>query len=211
MSGQVFILSAPSGAGKTTLVRALLARRPSLRFSVSCTTRPPRSGEVEGRDYHFVSEEEFRRLAKAGDLLEYAWVFGNGYGTPARPVALARARGDDVLLDIDWQGARQVRAVLPEAISILVLPPSCAELERRLRARGTDDPQALARRFMDARTVLEHAPEYDHLVVNDELGRAVEDLESVLDDPKRPPGARAREVLAALRAELPCEGLASGV
>jgi guanylate kinase len=203
MTGRVFILSAPSGAGKTTLIHALLARRPSLRFSVSCTTRPRRPGEVDGRDYRFVSAEEFRRLAATGELLEHAWVFGNGYGTPARPVAEARARDEDVLLDIDWQGARQVRQTLPEAVSILVLPPSYAELERRLRARGTDDPQALARRFADARTVLDHAPEYEHLVVNDDLERAVGELGTVLDDPRTATSARARAVLAALRADLP--------
>jgi guanylate kinase len=203
VSGRLFILSAPSGAGKTTLVHALLARRPALRFSVSCTTRPRRPGETDGRDYRFLTPEEFRRMAEEGELLEHAWVFGHGYGTPARPVAEARARGEDVLLDIDWQGARQVRATVPDAVSILVLPPSYAELERRLRARGTDDPEALARRFADARTVLDHAPEYEHLVVNDDLGRAVEELEAVLDDPERPTSARARDVLAALRAGLP--------
>jgi guanylate kinase len=203
VSGRLFILSAPSGAGKTTLVHALLARRPALRFSVSCTTRPRRPGETDGRDYRFLTPEEFRRMAEEGELLEHAWVFGHGYGTPAGPVAEARARGEDVLLDIDWQGARQVRAAVPDAVSILVLPPSYAELERRLRARGTDDPEALARRFADARTVLDHAPEYEHLVVNDDLERAVEELEAVLDDPERPTSARAREVLAALRAGLP--------
>jgi guanylate kinase len=203
VSGRLFILSAPSGAGKTTLVHALLARRPALRFSVSCTTRPRRPGETDGRDYRFLTPEEFRRMAEEGELLEHAWVFGHGYGTPAGPVAEARARGEDVLLDIDWQGARQVRTAVPDAVSILVLPPSYAELERRLRARGTDDPEALARRFADARTVLDHAPEYEHLLVNDDLERAVEELEAVLDDPERPTSARAREVLAALRAGLP--------
>lgn len=202
MTGRLFILSAPSGAGKTTLIRALLARRPDLYFSVSCTTRPRRPDEQEGRDYYFIGRELFEEMVSSGELLEHAWVFGHGYGTPARPVLTAREHGKDVLLDIDWQGARQVRERVPDAVTILILPPSAQELDRRLHARGTDDAIALAKRLADARVVLEHAGEYDHLVVNDDVGMAVVELSSILVDPTRPVSTHALTVLHALLADL---------
>jgi guanylate kinase len=175
------VISAPSGAGKTSLVRALMAREPSLRFSISCTTRKRRENEVEGHDYYFVdSVDEFRRMAAAGDFLEHAQVFDNFYATPRRPVEAALAAGQDLILEIDWQGAAQVRAALPESISIFVLPPSRAELERRLRERGTDTEEVIARRLEDAAADMTHWPEFDHVVVNDDFERATAELADIV-------------------------------
>ncbi|MFQ5776853.1 MAG: guanylate kinase [Terriglobia bacterium] len=169
--GQIFIVSGPSGSGKTTVVEHLLKVFPDLVFSVSSTTRAPRAGEQQGREYCFVSRTEFEAMIARDDLLEYADVFGHLYGTPRRGLAEARRQGKDIVLDIDVQGARQVKSRLPEAVAILVLPPSWQELERRLRARGLDQPETIQRRLEQARTEIENYDTYDYLVVN----RRIED------------------------------------
>lgn len=179
-TGRLFVVSAPSGAGKTTLVRRLVERRPGLRFSISYTTRRARPGERPGIDYFFVDPDAFQRMAVAGEFLEHAEVFGNRYGTGRRQVVELLAAGHDVLLEIDWQGARQVRANLPECISVFIAPPSLAELERRLRGRGTDSEAVIARRLGEAREDLSHWPEFDHAVVNDDLDQALDALDAII-------------------------------
>lgn len=179
-SGQAFIISAPSGAGKTSLVAALRERDPKLALSISCTTRPPRPGERDGVHYHFLDRETFERELAAGAFLEYAEVFGNLYGTRAADVERHLASGRDLILEIDWQGARQVRARLPGVISIFILPPSLEELERRLYRRGTDRPEVIARRLAQARADLAHWSEYDYLVVNDRFEVALDALSAIL-------------------------------
>jgi guanylate kinase len=179
--GRLFVISAPSGAGKTSLVRALLAARPNLVVSVSHTTRKPRVSEVEGRDYHFVSIERFQELIGRGAFLEHARVFDNYYGTGAAQVREKLTAGQDVLLEIDWQGARQVRAAMPEATSIFILPPARAALEGRLRERGTDSAETIARRLADAAADISHYGEFDYVVVNDQFERAAAQLGSILD------------------------------
>lgn len=178
--GHLFVVAAPSGAGKTSLLRALLARRPGLEFSVSCTTRAPRPHEQPGRDYHFVSHEEFQRLADSDGFIEHAEVFGNRYGTLRRQVEAALTAGRDLLLEIDWQGARQVRQRLPEAVQIFILPPSQAELEQRLRGRGTDSPDVIARRLSESVADMSHWAEFDYVVVNRDFTAAVAELESIV-------------------------------
>jgi guanylate kinase len=179
--GSIVIISAPSGSGKSTLVQRLLARTPGLRFSISYTTRPARRGEKEGRDYFFVSRGEFRRMIAARELVEWATVFGHLYGTSRRQLREAQDAGQDILLDIDVQGHRQVRRRLPEAVSIFVLPPSFRELERRLRHRHSDTPEVIARRLNEARKEIRHWPEYDYLVVNDRLGKAARALQAIVE------------------------------
>lgn len=176
----LFLMTAPSGAGKTSLVHALLQRHPNLRFSVSYTTRPKRPAEVEGRDYHFVNEAEFRRMVTAGEFLEHARVFEHCYGTARRAVENELAQGHDLLLEIDWQGAAQVRKAMPGAVSIFILPPSCAELQRRLRERATDSEAVIERRLREAVADMRHWPEFDYVIVNDDFERAVAELEAVL-------------------------------
>lgn len=176
----LFLMTAPSGAGKTSLVHALLQRHPNLRFSVSYTTRPKRPAEVEGRDYHFVNEAEFRRMVTAGEFLEHARVFEHCYGTARRAVENELAQGHDLLLEIDWQGAAQVRRAMPGAVSIFILPPSCAELQRRLRKRATDSEAVIERRLREAVADMRHWPEFDYVIVNDDFERAVAELEAVL-------------------------------
>ena len=178
--GRLFVIAAPSGAGKTSLVRALMEREPALRFSISYTTRPQRPTELHGRDYFFVSPDEFERMAAAGEFLEHARVFDNRYGTARRQVEDSLATGQDLILEIDWQGARQVRAALPECVSVFILPPSLAELERRLRGRGTDAEEVIGRRLRDAASDMTHWREFDHVVVNDEFARALADLQSIV-------------------------------
>ncbi|HWG76821.1 MAG TPA: guanylate kinase [Steroidobacteraceae bacterium] len=178
---QLFVISAPSGAGKTSLVRALLERRANLVVSVSHTTRQPRAHELEGRDYHFVPVARFQELAAAGAFLEHARVFDNYYGTGARQVDERLAAGSDVILEIDWQGARQVRAAMPACVSIFVLPPSREALQQRLRTRRTDSPEVIERRLRDAVADMEHYREFDFVVVNDQFEQAVRELESILD------------------------------
>jgi guanylate kinase len=179
--GSIIVISAPSGAGKSTLVKRLLAALPGLRFSVSYTTRPPRPGEKNGRDYFFVTHERFQRMIAREEFVEWADVFGHLYGTSFRQLRAAQEAGKDILLDIDVQGHRQVRKKLPEAVSIFVLPPSFRELARRLRARHSDTLEVIQRRLGDARQEIRHWPEYDYLVVNDRLPRAVEALRAVVE------------------------------
>jgi guanylate kinase len=174
--GRLFVVAAPSGAGKTSLVRALMEREPGLRFSISYTTRRQRPREQHGRDYFFVDREEFDRMVEAGEFLEHAQVFDNRYGTARRVVEEALAAGQDLILEIDWQGARQVRAALPECVSVFILPPSRVELERRLRGRGTDSEEVIRRRLRDAASDMTHWDEFDYVVVNDDFDKALGEL-----------------------------------
>jgi guanylate kinase len=175
-TGQLFVIAAPSGAGKTSLVKALLARHPELHVSVSHTTRKRRPNEEEGREYYFVTVPQFEDLVAAGQFLEHARVFDNLYGTGRKPVAEQLARGHNVVLEIDWQGARQVRRAMPECSSIFILPPSREALESRLRNRATDSDEVIARRLRDAVGDMSHWNEFDYVVVNDDFERAVGDL-----------------------------------
>jgi len=178
--GRLFVVAAPSGAGKTSLVRALMERDPSLRFSVSYTTRPRRTAEEHGRDYFFVSREEFERMVEAGEFIEHARVFDNYYGTARQQVEQSLAAGQNLLLEIDWQGAQQIRSAMPEAVSVFILPPSRAELERRLRGRGTDSEEVIQRRLLDAAGDMTHWPEFDYVVVNDDFGAALAALADIV-------------------------------
>lgn len=180
--GKLVVISAPSGAGKTTLVHGLLAREPSLRFSISYTTRPRRPGEVDGEDYFFVDEAEFERMRESGAFLECARVFDHCYGTSRAHVEDLLDDGYSVLMEIDWQGAEQIRAAAPEAIGIFVLPPSRAELERRLRGRGTDEARVIERRLGEAIGDMGHWREFDYVVINDDVETAVGDLVEILAD-----------------------------
>jgi guanylate kinase len=178
--GSIIVVSAPSGSGKSTLIRQLLARVPDLTFSVSYTTRPPRPGERNGRDYFFVSHDRFELLIARGEFIEWAKVHGNYYGTARKQILAARNAGRDILLDIDVQGHRQVRRQLPKAVSIFILPPSFQELERRLRRRHSDSPEAIQRRLSTARKEITHWPEYDYLVVNSHLHESARALRDVV-------------------------------
>ena len=178
--GRLFVIAAPSGAGKTSLVRALMEREPGLRFSISYTTRTRRPTELHGRDYFFVGRDEFERMVASGEFLEHARVFDNYYGTARRPVEAALAAGQDLILEIDWQGAAQIRDALPECISIFILPPSRPELERRLRGRGTDAEEVIQRRLRDAASDMTHWREFDHVVVNDDFSQALAQLQEVV-------------------------------
>lgn len=178
--GILFIISAPSGAGKTTLSRQALDRVPDLRLSISYTTRAPRAGEVEGRDYHFVSEDHFLRLRAAGAFAEWAKVHGFLYGTARTPVAEALTHGHDLLLDIDVQGTRQIKASYVEAVSIFVLPPSWQELEGRLRRRATEGEEVISRRLQRAREEANELFSYDYWLVNDKVERAVAVLQGII-------------------------------
>ncbi|MCB2261953.1 MAG: guanylate kinase [Candidatus Thiosymbion ectosymbiont of Robbea hypermnestra] len=174
--GIPFILSAASGAGKTSLIQALLEREPSLELAVSFTTRVPRSGERDGVHYHFVAPDRFQHMVAAGEFLEHAQVFGNRYGTAEATVRARLEQGRDLVLEIDWQGARQVRACFPGAVSVFILPPSAQALERRLRNRGLDSDQVIADRMAAARAEMSRYREYDYLVVNDRFDTALDDL-----------------------------------
>jgi guanylate kinase len=179
--GLCLVVAAPSGTGKSTITRALLAAEPELDLSVSVTTRPPRPGERDGVHYHFRDRAAFDAMVEAGALLEWAEVFGRCYGTPRAPVETALATGKDVVFDIDIQGYRQLRAALPgDVVGVFVLPPSFETLETRLRGRGGDSPEQVARRLAAARTEIAHWREFDHLVVNAELESAVADVRSIL-------------------------------
>lgn len=179
MSAKLFVLAAPSGAGKTTLVKALVERRPELKFSVSYTTRRRRQNEVDGQDYLFVSEERFLELKDAGEMLESARVFDNLYGTSRSQVQAHLDAGHNVMLEIDWQGARQVRKAMPDCVSVFILPPSRNELERRLRGRRTDSEYVIRRRLRDALGDMSHWDEFDYCIVNDDLDVAVDELDAI--------------------------------
>lgn len=179
--GVCLVISAPSGAGKSTIANALRASEPQLLHSVSVTTRQPRPGESDGIHYHFRSMEEFERMAQTGEMLEWATVFGRGYGTPRAPVEQALAEGRDMVFDIDWQGHRQIRAALPDdVISLFVLPPSIEELERRLTGRASDEADEIARRMQAARDEISHWNEFDHVIINSELDQAIAEARAVL-------------------------------
>ena len=179
-TGNVFMISAPSGAGKSSLVNALLAHDPSIRLSVSCTTRPPRTGETDGKDYRFVSVAEFESLKNTNQLLEWAQVHGNYYGTPRDLIDQAVEAGQNVILEIDWQGARQVRQLFPETISIFILPPSIEALRERLQNRGQDPEDVISRRVQAASTEISHAPEFEYVIINQEFSVALQELEQIV-------------------------------
>jgi guanylate kinase len=179
--GRLYVVSAPSGAGKTSLVKALMEREPRIRFSVSYTTRKPRPNEIPGRDYHFVTAGRFAEMVANGEFLEHAQVFDNCYGTGVHAVEEALANGEQLLLEIDWQGAAQVRARLPEALSIFILPPSRGALAQRLRARSTDSDTVIERRLRDAAQDLTHWREFDYVVINDRFDQALGDLQAIVE------------------------------
>ena len=180
--GLLIILSSPSGAGKSTLAKRLMAWDPTLRFSVSATTRTPRPGEVDGKDYYFRSRDDFAAMVADGEMLEHAEVFGNCYGSPKAPVERAMAEGRDTLFDIDWQGGQQVRnsALGKDVVSIFLLPPSMAELEARLRARGQDSDAVIEGRMRKSEAEISHWAEYDYVLINDDIDRAEADLKTIL-------------------------------
>jgi len=178
--GRLFVITAPSGAGKTSLISALLKDEPALKLSISYTTRPPRPGEQNGREYHFVDDATFLDMRSHGDFLESAEVHGYRYGTSKRVITEALAQGQDLVLEIDWQGARQVRSLYPDSIGIFILPPSVEELERRMRARGQDSDAVIARRVASAREELEHAGEFKYAIINKDFDTARRELAHVI-------------------------------
>ncbi|HEX4860065.1 MAG TPA: guanylate kinase [Rhizomicrobium sp.] len=180
--GRLYVVAAPSGAGKTSLVKALMEREPRIQFSVSYTTRHPRPNEIPGRDYHFVSPERFQEMIANQEFLEHAQVFDNCYGTGVHTVKEALSNGEQLLLELDWQGARQVRSRIPEAVSIFILPPSRAALEQRLQGRSTDSDEVIRRRLRDAAEDLGHWREFDYVVINDRFERAIEDLQAIVEN-----------------------------
>ncbi len=180
--GLMLIMSSPSGAGKSTLSRKLLEREPDMAMSVSVTTRPPRPGEVDGKDYHFITPEEFRQLRDSGGLLEWAEVFGNFYGSPREPVEKALAEGRDVLFDVDWQGAQQIAQAMSQddLVRVFIMPPSVEELHARLRKRAQDPQEVIARRMAQAANEISHWPEYDYVIINDDLDKADAELAAII-------------------------------
>ena len=180
MPGILFVVSAPSGAGKTTLVKLLLERDRQVRHSISCTTRPPRSGEQDGREYHFVDIAAFCAMRDRGEFIEWAEVHGNFYGTSRVWIESQMQAGCDMLLEIDWQGAQQMRKQFPEAVSIFILPPSIAELERRLRNRGSDSEDVIARRVAGALGEMRHVGEFDFVIINKDLDMALGELRAAV-------------------------------
>jgi guanylate kinase len=199
--GRLFVIAAPSGAGKTSLVRALLEQEPALHLSVSHTTRSQRPNEADGREYHFVTVDAFRDLIARGEFLEHAQVFDNLYGTSRVFVEQRLHAGQDVVLEIDWQGARQVRRALPQCVSIFILPPSRAALAERLATRATDSAQVIARRLRDAAADMSHYGEFDYVIVNDDFAQAVAELRRIIAGDATGLSSR-RPQLAPLLAEL---------
>lgn len=182
--GNIFVVTAPSGAGKTTLVAALLAADQQIKLSVSYTTRAPREGEVDGKNYHFVSRETFIGMLQRSEFLESAEVYGNFYGTSQLWIQQQLDAGNDILLEIDWQGAQQVRKLFPQAIGVFILPPSLPVLEQRLRGRGTDSEESIAKRMASAREEITHVDEFDFVIVNEVMDEAIKDLISVVRAPR---------------------------
>ncbi|AMN48298.1 guanylate kinase [Steroidobacter denitrificans] len=180
LRGQLFVIAAPSGAGKTSLVRALMQHRPDLRFSISYTTRPQRPNEVDKRDYFFVDERTFEQMAATGKFLEHARVFDHHYGTSKAQVEALLEQGENVLLEIDWQGAQQIRRAMPTCHSIFILPPSREALEQRLRGRQSDSDEVIARRLRDSIGDMSHWAEFDAVVINDDFGQATSDLAAIV-------------------------------
>jgi guanylate kinase len=180
VSGNLFVVVAPSGAGKTSLVNELLQREPNIRLSVSFTTRQPREGELHGREYHFVTRPAFERMIASDDFLEHANVFGNYYGTSRRWIEEQLAGEHDVLLEIDWQGAQQVRGLFPQMVGIFIMPPSLEELRRRLQRRGKDAPETIERRLSGAREDISHVLEFEYIIVNESFDSAATDLHAVV-------------------------------
>ncbi|MBU2223651.1 MAG: guanylate kinase [Gammaproteobacteria bacterium] len=180
LPGNLFILSAPSGAGKSSLIHALLGQHQDMQLSVSHTTRAPRPGEVDGVHYHFVSVEAFKALIADNNFLEWAEVFGNYYGTSRTAIEQVLAQGRDVFLDIDWQGARQIKSQVPSVLSIFILPPSVAELEKRLNQRGQDNQEIIAKRMLQAKSEISHVTEYDYVLVNDDFQQCLNELQQVV-------------------------------
>ncbi|MBI1250322.1 MAG: guanylate kinase [Alphaproteobacteria bacterium] len=179
--GLMLVLSSPSGAGKSTLARMLIASEPGMELSISATTRPPRPGEIDGREYHFLSREQFEQQADRGDFLEWARVFDNYYGTPKAAVDAALAAGRDVLFDVDWQGARALRAAAPDdVVGVFILPPSIEELERRLRARAQDDATVIARRMARAADEIAHWAEYDYVLINRDIDHTFREIVAII-------------------------------
>lgn len=179
-AGNLFVVAAPSGAGKTTLVRHLLERDATVHLSISFTTRAPRAGEENGREYHFIDVLTFQKMVAAGEFLEWAKVHGNYYGTSQRWISEQLANGRDILLEIDWQGAQQVRSLFPEMLGIFVLPPSLTELAQRLSGRGTDSADVVERRLAAAREEMRHVGEFDYVIINDQLSQAIDDLSAIV-------------------------------
>ena len=180
MTGKLFVITAPSGAGKTSLIKALLEDEPDLKLSTSYTTRKPRPGEQDGREYHFVDEATFLAMRDRGEFLENAEVHGNRYGTSRKVIAETLERGEDLVLEIDWQGARQVRAIYPECVGVFILPPSIEELERRMRSRGQDSDAVIRRRLKNAKEELEHAGEFKYAIINKDFDIARRDLAQII-------------------------------
>ncbi len=180
MSGIIFIVTAPSGAGKSTLIAKVLEADKDIRLSVSYTTRAPRPGEVDGRDYHFVDTATFMTMLERGEFLESAEVHGNRYGTSQAWIHAQHAAGNDILLEIDWQGAQQMRRILPGTVGIFILPPSMTELERRIRQRGTDSEEVLQRRLAGAAEEMSHAAEFEYVIINKDFDEARRDLIAVV-------------------------------
>jgi guanylate kinase len=179
--GVMIVLSSPSGAGKSTISRRLLEQEPAMTMSVSATTRARRPSEISGRDYHFITREQFDRMVRNGEFLEYADVFGNGYGTPREPVEQALKAGRDILFDIDWQGTQQLSRALPrDLVSIFILPPSIQELDRRLRTRAQDSDEVVAKRMAMAHGEISHWEEYDYVLVNEDIEKCLNEVKSIL-------------------------------
>ncbi len=193
-AGNIFLITAPSGAGKSSLVNALLSQDTELRLSVSCTTRAPREGETDGKDYYFVTEAQFLAMQAADELLESAHVHGNYYGTPRAPMIQAVQEGQDILLEIDWQGAAQVRNLLPSVTGVFILPPSVQALEQRLRARGKDSEAVIAARMAAAEKEIAHANEFEYVIINQDFSLALIQLSQIIETAKlRYPRQLARQ------------------